>query len=81
MQARIFHNPRCSKSRATLALLQSRGIEPEIVEYLRSPPARADLERLLAKLGCDARDIVRFGEPEFEATGLRRDAGNAADVE
>jgi arsenate reductase len=74
---RIYHNPRCSKSRATLALLESRGIEFEVVEYLTTPPSRADLERLLGKLGCDAAAIVRFNEPEFAQTGLGRDASAA----
>jgi arsenate reductase (glutaredoxin) len=78
---RIYHNPRCSKSRAALALLEARGIEPEIVEYLRHPPTRKELESLLVKLGCDVRDIIRTGEPEFEASGLAVDAGERALME
>ncbi len=77
METRIYHNPRCSKSRATLALLESRGIDHEVVAYLDTPPSRADLERLVKKLGCGAADIVRFGEPEFAETGLSRDASDA----
>ncbi|MGH7338103.1 MAG: glutaredoxin domain-containing protein, partial [Myxococcota bacterium] len=51
MKAKIYHNPRCSKSRATLALLAERGIETEIVDYLENPPSRATLAKLLRKLG------------------------------
>jgi arsenate reductase len=65
MKARIYHNPRCSKSRATLELLEARGIEPEIVEYLKTPPDRATLEALVRKLGESASALVRTGEPEF----------------
>ena len=70
MKPRIYHNPRCSKSRATLALLRQRGIEPEIIEYLQTPPAAKDLKALLAKLGLEAREIVRTGEAEFKAAGV-----------
>ncbi|MGD2167384.1 MAG: arsenate reductase (glutaredoxin) [Gammaproteobacteria bacterium] len=78
MTTRIYHNPRCSKSRATLALLETHGIEHEVVEYLQAPPERAELEMLLRKLGCRAADIVRFNEPEFAQTGLSKDADDAA---
>lgn len=71
---RIYHNPRCSKSRATLALLEARDIEPEIVEYLENPPTRAELEALTARLGCAVRDIMRTNEPEFKASGLSANA-------
>lgn len=77
MATRIYHNPRCSKSRATLALLESHAIDHEVIHYLENPPSRADLERLLGKLGCPAQDIVRFNEPEFAQSGLPRDAGPA----
>ena len=70
MKTRIYHNPRCSKSRATLALLQSRGIEPEIVEYLKTPPAAEALKDLVGKLGVEPRDIVRTGEAEFKEAGI-----------
>lgn len=78
MATRIFHNPRCSKSRATLALLQAHNIEHEVVEYLRDSPSRAELAQLLKKLGGRAADIVRFNEPEFAQTGLAKDADDAA---
>lgn len=65
MKARIYHNPRCSKSRQALALLEERGVETEVVEYLVTPPTRATLERLLGKLGTPALALVRTDEPEF----------------
>ncbi len=74
METTIYHNPRCSKSRATLALLTERGIEPRIVEYLDTPPTAAELRDLLAKLGLRARDLVRSKEPEFAAGGQSLDA-------
>ena len=66
----IYHNPHCSKSRQTLQLLQDRGIEPEIVEYLKSPPDAATLKDLLQKLGLEAADLVRNKEDEYEELGL-----------
>jgi arsenate reductase len=66
----IFHNPRCSKSRATLALLQERGVEPRIRLYLEDPPDAAELRSLLAMLGIGARDLLRTGEPEYRDLGL-----------
>ena len=70
MTIRIFHNPRCSKSRATLALLQERGIEPEITLYLESPPDAGELKSILHKLGLEARELMRKGEAEFREQGL-----------
>ena len=70
MTIRIFHNPRCSKSRATLALLQERGIEPEITLYLESPPDADELRSILQKLGLRARELMRKGEAEYREQGL-----------
>lgn len=70
MKARIYHNPRCSKSRATLTLLQERDVDLDIVEYLKTPPSKSRLKELLAKLGLGARDIVRTAEEEFKASGV-----------
>lgn len=70
MKARMYHNPRCSKSRATKALLESEGVEFEVVEYLKTPPDSDDLARLLAKLGIPAADLVRKGEPEFKEANI-----------
>jgi arsenate reductase len=70
MTIRIFHNPRCSKSRATLALLQERGIEPEIVLYLDSPPDAAELSNMMKLLGKSPRELMRKGEAEYKDLGL-----------
>lgn len=62
----IYHNPRCSKSRNTLALLQQNGIEPTIVEYLKQPPDRAALKSIVKKLGVQPEQIVRKGEDTYK---------------
>jgi arsenate reductase (glutaredoxin) len=62
MSVTIYHNPRCGKSRQTLALLRERGIEPKIVEYLATPPSEAELKRLLAMLGLAPRQLLRAKE-------------------
>jgi arsenate reductase (glutaredoxin) len=67
---RIYHNPRCSKSRAALALLRERGLEPEIVEYLKTPPDEATLKAVLDQLGIRPRDLLRTGEAEYRELGL-----------
>jgi len=66
----IYHNPRCSKSRQTLQLLQEHGIEPEIVPYLEQPLNKKQLRDLLRKLGIDARALLRRGEDEYRQSGL-----------
>lgn len=58
----IYHNPRCSKSRETLALIEGKGIAPRVVEYLKTPPSAAELTRILALLGKRPRDILRKKE-------------------
>lgn len=70
MQVRIYHNPRCSKSRQALQLLREHGIEPEVVEYLNTPPGWQELDQLLGMLGGEPRDLLRTGEPEYQAAGL-----------
>jgi arsenate reductase len=70
MELTIFHNPRCSKSRQTLALLEARGLKPQVIEYLATPPDAATLNRLIRMLGVSARDLIRKGEPEYRALGL-----------
>ena len=62
----MYHNPRCSKSRQTLELLRARGIEPEIVEYLQSPPDARQLEQILDMLGLQPRQLMRTGETEYK---------------
>jgi arsenate reductase (glutaredoxin) len=75
----IYHNPRCSKSRQTLQLLEDRGIHPEIVLYLEHPPTKAELQALLKKLGIGPRDLLRRGEPEYAEQKLSDPAlGDAA---
>jgi arsenate reductase len=58
----IYHNPRCSKSRETLKLLEDNGVTPVVIEYLKTPPSIAELTAILAKLGKSAHDIVRKKE-------------------
>jgi arsenate reductase len=70
MPVRIFHNPRCSKSRATLELLRERGIEPEITLYLEDPPSAGELTEILELLGRKPRELMRRGEDEYQALGL-----------
>ena len=70
MATKIYHNPRCSKSRATLELLKSRGIEPIIVEYLKTPPSATELTELLALLGLQPRQLIRRGESVYRELGL-----------
>lgn len=67
---RIFHNPRCSKSRQTLELLQKQGIEPEIIRYLETPPTEQELDHILTLLGMEPRQLMRTREPEYKAQGL-----------
>lgn len=67
MSVAIYHNPRCSKSRATLALLRVNGVEPEIIEYLKTPPGEAELDRILTLLGMEPAELMRKGEAEYKA--------------
>jgi arsenate reductase len=66
----IYHNPRCSKSRATLELLGAQGVQPAIIEYLKTPPDAATLDALLKMLGLEPRQLMRSKEPEYSANGL-----------
>lgn len=70
MTVKILHNPRCSKSRATLALLRDNGVEPEIVEYLENPPSENELTDILRKLGMGPRDVIRRGEKIYKELEL-----------
>jgi arsenate reductase len=70
MSVTIYHNPRCSKSRATLAHLRDRGIEPRIVEYLEAPPDATELQRILGMLDMGPRELMRKKEAEYKAAGL-----------
>ena len=73
----IYHNPRCSKSRITLGLLQENGIEPELVLYLDNPPAVDAINALLAKLGISASQLVRSGEADYKEAGLNKNSSEA----
>ena len=69
-QTNIYHNPRCSKSRATLALLQEQGVQPDVVEYLKTPPSVSELEHILDMLGLEPRELIRRKEAEYREAGL-----------
>ena len=71
MTVTIYHHPRCSKSRQTLALLEAKGVAPRIVDYLKTPPSAAELKTILNKLGIGPRDLVRKGEPRYAEFGLK----------
>jgi len=71
MSVTIFHNPRCSKSRETLKLIEARGVQPKIVDYLKTPPSAVELKSILKKLGLKAADIVRKSEPLYAELGLK----------
>ncbi|WP_285425138.1 arsenate reductase (glutaredoxin) [Pseudomonas sp. efr-133-TYG-103a] len=66
----LYHNPRCSKSRGALELLEARGLAPTIIRYLETPPDAAQLRELLGKLGIGARALLRTGEDEYKALNL-----------
>jgi arsenate reductase len=67
---RLYHNPRCSKSRGALELIHERGIEPRVMAYLDTPPTRDELRELLRLLALPARALLRTGEDEYAALGL-----------
>jgi len=66
----IYHNPGCSTSRQTLAIIREAGVEPDIVEYLKTPPTRYELKRMLAAMGQTARDVMRRKEALYGELGL-----------
>ena len=70
MTVKIYHNPRCGKSRQTLQLLKEQGIDLEIIEYLKTPPSAEELNDILQKLGMEPRDLIRKNEAEYKASGL-----------
>ncbi|MGZ4959023.1 MAG: arsenate reductase (glutaredoxin) [Methylomonas sp.] len=70
MSVKIYHNPRCTKSRETLKLLEDKGIQPEVIEYLKTPPSHAELENILQKLGINPRELMRTKEAEYKEYGL-----------
>jgi arsenate reductase len=68
----IYHNPRCGTSRKTLDLIHAKGIEPTIIEYLKTPPTAAELDRILALLKMEPRDLMRKKEDEYKTLKLDR---------
>lgn len=70
MNARIYHNPKCSTSRKTLDLLRENGVEPEVVQYLKTPPTRDEIKQLIADAGIDVRTAVRKRESLYAELGL-----------
>jgi arsenate reductase (glutaredoxin) len=74
MKAKIYHNPRCSKSRATLALLEERGLNIQVIEYLKNPIEASEIKELLTMLKLDASALLRTGEAAFRDSGLRPDS-------
>lgn len=70
MATTIYHNPRCSKSRQTLELLHQHDIDADIIEYLKTPPSKDELEHLLHLLGLEPRQLMRTKEAEYKELGL-----------
>ncbi len=70
MAVKIWHNPRCSKSRQTLELIRDRQVEPEVIEYMKTPPSAEELEDVLQKLGMEPRELMRKKEAAYEELSL-----------
>ena len=68
---KIYHNPKCSKSRNTLALLEEQGIDAEVVKYLETPPSKEELKEILSMLGLSARELMRTKEEIYKELGLK----------
>lgn len=77
----IWHNPRCSKSRQTLALLKEKGFEPTVYEYLKEAPDRTQILQALVKLGMSAHELIRTGESAYKELGLSKDTSDKALVQ
>jgi arsenate reductase len=71
LSIQIYHNPRCSKSRATLALLEANGHAPEVIEYLKTPPDARTIRELVEKLGMKSHELLRKGESEYQSLALQ----------
>ena len=70
MSAKIYHNARCSKSRATIAILEQNDVDFDVVNYLVNPPSESEIKSILKDLGINARDLLRKGEAKFKELGL-----------
>jgi arsenate reductase (glutaredoxin) len=77
----IYHNPRCTKSRATLALLHERGLAPTVIEYLQTPPTATQLRAVLRKLGIEPEALVRKGEDIFKSKYAGKSLSDAQWIE
>ena len=80
MSVTIYHNPRCSKSRATLALLEEKKVDPKVIEYLKSPPSAQDIKNILDLLGMGPRDLMRHKEDPYIANSLDDEDLNDEDL-
>lgn len=80
MTVTIWHNPRCSKSRATLKLLEEAGLTPDVRLYLEDAPSEEEISAALRLLGIPAMALVRRGEAEFKAAGLTKDSSEAETI-
>jgi arsenate reductase len=76
MTVTIYHNAKCSTSRNVLGLLRDADLEPRIVEYLKTPPSRAELQRLVKRMGVKMSDIVRWKEPIADELGLDKNSSS-----
>lgn len=76
----FYHNPRCSKSRQTLALVEASGIDFEVVHYLQTPPTSAELKRIIAKLMISPRQLLRTSEPEYKQHKLEQPSTTDSDM-
>ena len=74
---KIYHNPRCRKSRETLAIIEEKGASPEIIEYLKTPPSKQELQTILSKLGIQASQLVRKGEAIYKENFKGKDISEA----
>jgi arsenate reductase len=80
MSVTIYHNPNCSTSRNVLKALRDGGLDPQVIEYLKTPPSRAKLKELLASMGMSVRDILRRSGTPFEELGLDNNALSDEDL-
>lgn len=70
-QVTIYHNPNCGTSRNVLAMIRAVGIEPQIIEYLQTPPKEKELKQLLVQMGISAKELLRTNVPEYEKLNLQ----------
>ncbi len=70
MSVKIYHNPRCSKSRQTLQLLEENGVQAEVIQYLKNPPTAGELDSILTMLDIQPRELMRTKEAEYKTTGM-----------